>query len=207
LKRPGLRERIPLDDQDNAVGRIPAAVAIPAELQSFSESHLPPDESFRDFEFMRNAIVCEVRPESFIEWLWTFDLVELSWEILRYRRFKMRLLDAYRATAIESLLLLLDSEGLPDEAAPMVRVHAREARADWRNDPKAAAEIEARLARSGFDQSDISTEAFMQARELFLMLDQLMHSAQSRRNSLLREIGVRPRFAKCACHLRLDQCR
>ena len=91
MKRPGLRERIPLDDQDNAVGRIPAAVAIPAELQSFSESHLLPDESFRDFEFMRNAIVREVRPDSFIEWLWTFDLVELSWEILRYRRFKMRL--------------------------------------------------------------------------------------------------------------------
>ena len=146
-------------------------------------------------------------PRGFIEWLWTFDLVELSWEILRYRRFKMRLLDAYRATAIESLLLLLDGGGLPDEAAPMVRVHVRKARTDRRNDPKAAAEIEARLARSGFDQSDISTEAFMQARELFLMLDQLMHSAQNRRNSLLREIGVRPRFAKCACHLRLDQCR
>jgi hypothetical protein len=111
----------------------------------------------------------------------------------------MRLLDAYRAIAIESLLLLLDGEGLPDEAAPMVRVHVRKARTDRRNDPKAAAEIEARLARSGFDQNDISTEAFMQARELFLMLDQLMHSAQNRRNSLLREIGVRPRFAKCAC--------
>jgi hypothetical protein len=94
LKRPGLSERIPLGDQENAVGRIPAAVAIPAELQSFSESLLLPDESFRDFEFQRNAIAREVRPESFIEWLWTFDLVELSWVILRYRRFKMRLLDA-----------------------------------------------------------------------------------------------------------------
>ena len=63
MKRPGLSERIPVGDQDNAVGRIPAAVAIPAELQSFSESLLLPDESFRDFEFLRNAIVREVRPE------------------------------------------------------------------------------------------------------------------------------------------------
>jgi hypothetical protein len=186
-----LSERIALSDQNNAVGRIPAAATIPAELQSFSGSLLLPDESLRDFEFMLNSIVREVRPESFIEWLWTFDLVELSWEILRYRRFKMRLLHTHRATAIESLLLLLDGEGLPDEAAPMLRVHARKARADWRNDPKVAAEIEARLARSGFDQSDISTEAFVQARELFLMLDQLMHSAQNRRKSLLREIVTR----------------
>jgi hypothetical protein len=49
--------------------------------------------------------------------------------------------------------------------------------AECRDD--AAAEIEARLERSGFDQGDISAEAFVQARELFLILDQLMHSAQA----------------------------
>ena len=59
LKRSGLSERIPLGDEDNAVGRIPAPVAIPAEFQSFSESLLLPDESLRDFEFLRNAIARE----------------------------------------------------------------------------------------------------------------------------------------------------
>jgi hypothetical protein len=38
----------------------------------------------------------------------------------------------------------------------------------------------------------------LQARELFLMFDQLMHSAQSRRIALLREIGVRRKFARRA---------
>jgi hypothetical protein len=172
-----------------------SAFIIPAELRWLSESLVLPGESLRDLEFLRNMIIDEVRPESFIEWLWTFDLVELSWEILRYRRFKMRLLDAYRATAIESLLMLVDGEGLPDDAAAMVRAHARRARADWRNDPNAAAEIEARFEKSGFDQTDISVEAFVQARELFLMVDQLMHSAQSRRITLLREISGRREFA------------
>lgn len=166
-----------------------------------SEALLLPDESLRDFKFLQNSIVNEVRPESFIEWLWTFDLIELSWEILRYRRFKMRLLETHRATTIESLLLLMDGEGLPDEAAPMVRVHARKARADWRHDPKDAAEVEARLARSGFDQSSISAGAFAETRELFLMLDQLMHSAQIRRTTLLREFGVRREFARRAAPL------
>jgi hypothetical protein len=77
----------------------------------------------------------------------------------------------------------------------MDRSHARKERADWRNDPKAAAEIEARLERSGYGQGD-GADAFVQARELFLMLDQLMHSAQSRRIALPREIGVRREFAR-----------
>jgi hypothetical protein len=37
-----------------------------------------------------------------------------------------------------------------------------------------------------------------EARELFLMFDHLMHSAQSRRLALLREICVRREFARRA---------
>jgi hypothetical protein len=115
------------------------AFAIPVELKSLFEHPLLAGESRRDFEFTRNMIINEIRPESFIEWLWTFDLVELCWEILRYLRFKMRLLDALRAAAIESLLVLVDGEDPPDQARPMVHSHVRKARADWRNDPKSAA--------------------------------------------------------------------
>src|SRR4051812_16831880 len=35
-------------------------------------------------------IVEDIQPQTNIEWLWTLDLVELSWEILRYRRLKRR---------------------------------------------------------------------------------------------------------------------
>ncbi len=76
----------------------------------------------------------------------------------------------------------------------MVRVQARRTATEWRDDPEAAAEIEARLDRSGFDQIDINAEVFVQARELFDMFDQLMHAAQRRRIGLLREIGNRREF-------------
>jgi hypothetical protein len=52
----------------------------------------------------------------------------------------------------------------------------------WREDPEAAAEIEARLASNGIDVGSINLEVFVQSRELFLMFDALMHSAQHRRN-------------------------
>ena len=133
-----------------------------------------------------------------MEWLWTLDLVELSWEILRYRRLKMRVLALDRAAAIEAIVLRVDGEGLPIEAMPMVRQHARRAAADWRTDPQGAIDIEAHLERSGFDQIDINAQAIAQARELLLVFDHLMQSAQSPRVALLREICVRREFAQRA---------
>jgi hypothetical protein len=46
------------------------AIAIPTGLRSFSEPLLLPGESLRDFEFMRNMIINEVRPENLVERLW-----------------------------------------------------------------------------------------------------------------------------------------
>jgi hypothetical protein len=82
----------------------------------------------------------------------------LSWEILRYRQLKTRMLVAHRVAAVEAILARVDGEGMPFEAMPVVRHHARRVAADWRNDQEAAIEIEARLARGGFDQIDINAE-------------------------------------------------
>jgi hypothetical protein len=76
--------------------------------------------------------------------------------------------------------------------------NARRAAADWRTDAQTAVDIESHLKRSGFYQIDINTEVFAQARELFLLFDQLMQSAQNRRVRLLREICVRRGFARHA---------
>jgi hypothetical protein len=144
----------------------------------------------------------EVQPESCMEWLWTLDLVELSWEILRYRRLKMRILALDRSAAIEAIILRIDGEGLPLEAMSMLRQHARRAAADWRTDPRAAVDIEAHLERSGFGQIDIDAQVIAQAREVFEMFDHLMQSAQSRRVALLREICVPREF----CEARSRNC-
>ena len=169
---------------------------VPSELRPFAEPHLRPGESHRDFAAIQKMMIDEVQPRSCMEWLWTLDLVELSWEILRYRRLKMRVLALDRAAAIEAIVLRVDGEGLPIEAMPMVRQHARRAAADWRTDPQAAVDIEAHLERNGFDQIDINAQAIAQAQELFQMFDQFMQSAQNRRVQLLREIHVRRELAR-----------
>src|SRR6266550_4848973 len=112
-----------------------ASLTIPAELFVFSEpALLLPGERLHDYEAIRRMMVEDIRPETNIEWLWTLDLVALSWEILRYQRLKKRILDAHRAAAIEAILQRLDGEGMPVEAMPMVRTQARRTAAEWRND-------------------------------------------------------------------------
>jgi hypothetical protein len=108
---------------------------------------------------------------------------------------KNRILNSHRVAAIEAILQQLDGEGMPAEAMPMVRIQARRTANEWRDDPNAASEIEERLHRCGFDNTDINVEVFVQARGLFAMFDQLMQSAQSRRIGLMREISVRREFA------------
>ena len=161
-------------------------------------SLLLPGENLRDFETIRQMMVDDIQPQTNIEWLWTSDLVELSWEILRYRNLKDRILDTHRAAAIAAILQRLDGEGMPAEAMPMVQLQAKRTAAEWREDPEAAIEIEGRLCRSGFDPMAINAEVFIQAREFFVMFDQLIHFAQSRRIGLLREISVRREFARRA---------
>jgi hypothetical protein len=57
-------------------------------------------------------MVDDIQPQTKIEWLWTLDIVEFSWEILRYHR-QDRVLNAHRAAAIE-----------PTEAMPTVQIQA-----------------------------------------------------------------------------------
>ena len=171
----------------------------PAEFRSFAEpSLLLPGEDLRDYEVLRQMIVEDIQPENNIEWLWTLDLVELSWEILRYRRLKKSILDVHRATAIEAILRRLDGEGMPAEVMPMVDLHARRTAAEWRDDQDAAAETEARLRRSKFDNIEINAEVFVQSRVPFEMFDRLTQLAQTRRIGLLREISLRREFGRRA---------
>ena len=178
-------------------GSVPARITIPAQLKAFSDiSCLLPGEKPKDFETIRQMMIDDIQPENNLEWLWLLDLAELSWEILRYRQLKQRIIEAYRERAIEAILLRLDSPGLPTEHSKELQFHIRKNAVDWRDDPAAAAEIEARLLRHNFNAEAISAEAYCQAQEAFTLFNDLMRSAQNRRIALLREISFRREFVK-----------
>jgi hypothetical protein len=101
---------------------------------------LLPGESLRDFESVRDNIIHDVAPQSGIEWLWTMDLIDLSWDIIRYRALRQKVLETYRQVAIESVLQRLDLAGISQESLPSARNYTKQNAAQWRQDPEAATE-------------------------------------------------------------------
>jgi hypothetical protein len=139
---------------------------VPVELKTFEEpSCLLPSESRREFEMIRRMVIEDVGPKTNLEWLWVLDLIELSWEILRYRRLKEKTLQIYRANAIAFILQRLDGAGMPMQSRAIVQTRSERTAAEWCEDSDAAFEIEARLERNGFDLFAINAEVFLQARE------------------------------------------
>jgi hypothetical protein len=89
------------------------APTMPAIFQAFSRpAPLLPGENLHDFESIRAIIINDINPQSGLEWLWTMDLIDISWDIVRYRSLRQKVLETYREVAIESVLQRLDLAGI-----------------------------------------------------------------------------------------------
>jgi hypothetical protein len=167
-------------------------IAVPAIFDRVVQpAFLMPGESLSDYEAIRDMIIEEIAPQAGIEWLWAADLIELSWDIVRYRALRQRMLEIRRQDAIDAMLQRLDLPGIPFPFRESAQDQPRLNAARWRTDPVAKAEIEKRLATQGINEGSVNAEALIQSRELFIMFDSLMQSAQTRRIQLLREISRR----------------
>jgi hypothetical protein len=57
---------------------------------------LLPDEVLEHYQLIRQAILAYIAPRSAIDWLLAFDLVEMSWDIQRYRILRHKVLESFR---------------------------------------------------------------------------------------------------------------
>lgn len=169
-----------------------STLAIPAEFEALAPPpSLLPGESIQQYRLIRRGIFAELAPQSTIQWLLAIDVVELSWEIQRYRSLRQTLLENFRCRAIEQSLRQIDLPGIPADFAENAAAHVRRNACLWRTDKDAAAEIDERLSGFGFDKHSINAEAYLQASDIYLVLETLLGSAQSRRSALLREFSDR----------------
>jgi hypothetical protein len=74
---------------------------------------LLPGENLEEFKAVRDTIIHDVAPRSGIEWLWTIDFIELSWDIRRYRALRHKVLETHRQRAVEQILRRVDCSGIP----------------------------------------------------------------------------------------------
>lgn len=165
------------------------ATALPVEFEALAPPPLLlPGESLEHYQEMRQAIFADLAPRSAIEWLLAIDIAELSWEIQRYRLLRHKLLETCRQRAIEATLRRIDLIGIGPECLDEAEYYTLQNALSWQIDPIAATDIDARLAAHGFDQHAISTEVYVQAREMVVLFESLLNAAQTKRMLLLREI-------------------
>lgn len=165
------------------------ATALPVEFEVLAPPLLLlPGENPEHYHALQQAIFADFAPRSAIEWLLVIDVAELSWEIQRYRSLRHKLLETYRQQAIEAALRRIDMIGIAPEFEDQAEYYTLQNALSWRIDPSATTEIDARLASYGFDQHAITTEVYVQAREIVVLFESLLNAAQTKRMLLLREI-------------------
>src|SRR5215510_7639639 len=68
----------------------PAALPSPSatDLSFLGAAPLIPGEAASDYEQLLTAVINVMKPVDFLETMWTRDIVDLQWDIIRFRRIK-----------------------------------------------------------------------------------------------------------------------
>jgi hypothetical protein len=120
-----------------------------------------------------------VKSADILEDIWVRDYVDLTWEIFRLRRLKAALLTATAYEGLQRVLQpLLDDD---DEIAQLVR--------DWaRQESNAVEQVNNLLASADLTMDAVIAQALSQNIEGIERIDRMIAMAETRRNSVLREI-------------------
>jgi hypothetical protein len=174
-----------------------SAINAPKEVQRFLED--PPlvgGETLKDYNAFFAAIAASLKPTDAIDWLFTKDVVDLSWHIRRERTI---IADVVKLAQKQIVLALLkatsDTSGA--ESALYRIFDAADDANRWANDPEGRREIDARLAEKGHPPSTTLAQAYINAAPQIDAVDKRLAGYETRRIAVLREVERRSeKFAR-----------
>jgi hypothetical protein len=133
---------------------------------------------------MEQFIKC-VKPQDVIEWLWVKNIVDLSWEILRFMRLKIDLVEIDREN--QNARIEWEREHADE---PYLDLLSNTLFSGARTSPTPA-EIEARKNKPFLDTEADSAALLFRHIEEYELIEKLLTSAELRRDRILREIELR----------------
>ena len=154
------------------------ALSAPARLALFGAPPLLEGEDPAAYDGMLERICDTVKPADIIEEIWVRDVVDLTWETLRLRRFKSQLLTANMHQGLKVVLVPLCGYR-----------EAEDLSADWaKREAYAIKQVNELLAGADLTMNEVMSETLAVKISDFERIDRLIMSAEARRNAVLREI-------------------
>jgi hypothetical protein len=144
-------------------------------------------ESDDEFEAIRGALDRELKPNGIIEQMYVGDIAQLNWEIIRFRRCKVALINSRMRSALEEIIPELMRK--PGEYAHQHKEEADQLAEDWFGDPKSKDAVAEMLANCGLDESAIEAQAISPLIAEIEQIDRLLASLEARRNKALRSVS------------------
>jgi hypothetical protein len=144
----------------------------------FGPSPLTEGEDARQYNELQAHFSATIKPKDFLEEMWTRDVVDLTWDILRMRRIKAGLLTSVMSEGMDKILSLL-----------LGWAEARELSKAWSaRDPDAIKTVDELLAEKGQTMELAAARGFEANIDVFERIDRMAMAAEARRNSALREL-------------------
>lgn len=166
----------------------PNAKAI-SGLAWLGSSPLLPGEVAADYDRLRAHVSAAVRPTDALEEIWLRDIVDLTWDVVRWRRLKDSLIVAHIPEGLTRIL----SIGLGFSAAEAL------AKSWAARDPQAIQKVAQLLASAGLTIDAAVAETLLRLIDPIERIVRLIMTAETRRNNALREIDRhRAAFASAA---------
>jgi len=140
------------------------------------------------WEKLHAAICSTVEPADIFERMWTRDIVDHEWSILRLRRLSAGLISATMQQGLENVLRPLMSRGIGRLDDSDVKILA------WRfthQDEEAIKEVNGLLEAAGQSWDAVLAETMTINVENIERFDRMCTIAEARRDAALREIGRR----------------
>lgn len=171
------------------------AQLIPEHIQCiFGPPPLIRGESSQDYHRLLAEIAASVAPTNIIEWIYVKDIVDLTWEIIRYRRAKSEVIELelpfaaapfmQRVTTGESPASLVATQNDYEEGQRLI-IDAMIER------PFEKTEAASVLKEHGLALTSLSSAALVSKLAMIEAIDRLITRAEKRRDTVLQEIERR----------------
>ena len=156
-------------------------IETPGQRSLLGPAPIMEGESVSAYNEFYAQIRSAIKPKNSIDEILVRDVVDLSWEVVRLRRMKAKLLKARKPRGIETILTSICGQQRAEKLA-----------SQWAaGDRRATAKVEGHLASMGLDPEAVASEALCADIRDFEIIDRLTMMAEQRRNNALREIDRR----------------